>query len=821
MTPKPTTMTKHDYEFSQSYENDQRYLNDNDVIKSTTEKENLRQPQRQQQPQQQSRKKQLPKQQERNQEEEYEKHRNLYKQIRRLQEHDRGENVDNSDDHSNTLDISSLSLLSSSPRLVISEWEEQKHLQKQQTNQEELVSLAERKFSPIQMVDQCLDQEPHNALSNGHDHDRDHYHCFGNINRINQSRSKRWYVLSSSYKSLNTKNPIRDIVDPILQRSRTLQHQHMKDKEGELSEIKPFISLALGDPTAYSNPHLLPCPIAYQAIADNIVGYGGLSASDGTIKKTSFPSISTASYIEACGLLAARRAIASYHTNNEEDYSNVVIANGCSGALELLFTSFCDTPSGHRTIVLLPNPGFPLYQVIIESHTMMMDTNTQIRYYPLLSNRKWEIDLLSLENILRHETMKTTNDDTQNQGYILDEGHYIAPVHFVLLLNNPSNPTGVVYSRNHLVDILRLCNEYHVVVITDEIYGDLTFPPRPSSAYQITAVKSCSPIKPETLGNSNVVSHLNDDDDGVNHDYKNRTMTAPIFIPLIRLLRELQKQQEQVENNNKTSYEWNVPIVTASGLSKQFLIPGWRIGWIMFHDNKYGTLQEVYQGVKRLSQVILGSSHLIQAIIPRLLSSTVTKTTYHSDIDRVDRLKMISWKEQYHETMYQQMTCLCHEMKTIPGLSIPTLPNAAMYTMVKIHIGEYFDQNIIKNDIDFTRLLYEEENVLVLPGSCFFSGSNDRPYDNTKLTYRSGTSINHSTIVSKREVIDTTGTNITNENNICKLYRVDVHPDGSSSTSSSSVQDEYFFRIVFCAPCEQLMMATDRMRQFCKRHKRV
>ena len=45
-------------------------------------------------------------------------------------------------------------------------------------------------------------------------------------------------------------------------------------------------------------------------------------------------------------------------------------------------------------------------------------------------------------------------------------------------------------------------------------------------------------------------------------------------------------------------------------------------------------------------------------------------------------------------------------------------PQGAMYAMVRINL-EYFDTATIRNDIDFTKLLYQEENVVVLPGTCF------------------------------------------------------------------------------------------------------
>ena len=44
-----------------------------------------------------------------------------------------------------------------------------------------------------------------------------------------------------------------------------------------------------------------------------------------------------------------------------------------------------------------------------------------------------------------------------------------------ILVNNPSNPIGAVYTREHLGHIVALAGKYRVPVIADEIYGDLVF----------------------------------------------------------------------------------------------------------------------------------------------------------------------------------------------------------------------------------------------------------------------------------------------------------------------------------------------------------
>ena len=42
-----------------------------------------------------------------------------------------------------------------------------------------------------------------------------------------------------------------------------------------------------------------------------------------------------------------------------------------------------------------------------------------------------------------------------------------------LLLNNPSNPCGSVYSRQHLLDILAVAEKHRVPIISDEIYDGM------------------------------------------------------------------------------------------------------------------------------------------------------------------------------------------------------------------------------------------------------------------------------------------------------------------------------------------------------------
>lgn len=59
----------------------------------------------------------------------------------------------------------------------------------------------------------------------------------------------------------------------------------------------------------------------------------------------------------------------------------------------------------------------------------------------------------------------------------------------ILILNNPNNPTGLVYSRLELEEITDVCRKHEVLVISDEIYAQTT--------YEINKFVSMGRIYPE------------------------------------------------------------------------------------------------------------------------------------------------------------------------------------------------------------------------------------------------------------------------------------------------------------------------------------
>ena len=121
-----------------------------------------------------------------------------------------------------------------------------------------------------------------------------------------------------------------------------------------------------------------------------------------------------------------------------------------------------------------------------------------------------------------------------------------------------------------------------------------------------------------------------------------------------------------------------------------------------FTNSIVGSLQEVEKGAKRLAQVILGASHLAQSVVPPLLQ--------HGDP------AIQSWKTELRSVLESQAQFLCSRIAPCKGLEVLE-PGGAMYTTVRLNIDLFDDA--IKNDVDFTSLLLKEENLFVLPGSCF------------------------------------------------------------------------------------------------------
>ena len=124
------------------------------------------------------------------------------------------------------------------------------------------------------------------------------------------------------------------------------------------------------------------------------------------------------------------------------DSSNVaaMVTSGTAGALTLA----CLTILGPGDEIIVPDPYFVIYPTlarIAEAKAVLCDTYPDFR--------------MTAERIEKCITEKTK----------------------AVLINSPSNPTGVVLTEEEVADIALLCKDKGILLITDEIYDEFVFPP--------------------------------------------------------------------------------------------------------------------------------------------------------------------------------------------------------------------------------------------------------------------------------------------------------------------------------------------------------
>lgn len=124
-----------------------------------------------------------------------------------------------------------------------------------------------------------------------------------------------------------------------------------------------------------------------------------------------------------------------------------------------------------------------------------------------------------------------------------------------------------------------------------------------------------------------------------------------------------------VEYVSFMSLSHNVPILSCGGISKRFMVPGWRLGWIKIIDRGGAFEKEVRPGLSRLAMKLLGPCSLIQAALPHMFN--------HTPKEYFDRNMEIFRRNA--ELVYEGL-------KNAAGCS-PVMPAGTMYMMVSERVG--------------------------------------------------------------------------------------------------------------------------------------
>jgi len=293
--------------------------------------------------------------------------------------------------------------------------------------------------------------------------------------------------------------------------------------------------------------------------------------------------------------LSAVAAYLSRYLPYELSTGDIVLTAGCNHAIEIMMAVLA-MPGAN---VLLPRPGYPMYEARAALGGL------EFRHYNLLPDKGWEVDIEGVEALADENTV-------------------------AIVMVNPNNPCGSVYSYEHLTKIAETARKLGIMVICDEIYEHCTFGSKP-------------------------------------------------FVPM-GVFGEI------------------APVVTLGGISKRWMVPGWRLGWIAMTDPK-GILRKkkILESIIIYRGISVDPAAIIQGAIPQIIANT----------DDVFFTNAMNTMREAAEICYQRLKCM-------ECITCPHKPEGSMFVMVELDIS-YF--NGIDDDIDFCTKLAKEECVVICPGS--------------------------------------------------------------------------------------------------------
>ena len=192
-----------------------------------------------------------------------------------------------------------------------------------------------------------------------------------------------------------------------------------------ISDVSGIMKLTLGEPDFTTPDHVKEA--AKAAIDANQSHYTGMA-----------------------GLPALRQAAADflkskYHLFYNPD-NEILVTIGATEALSATLTAILEPGD----TVLLPAPAYPGYEPIVN----------------LVGAEIVEIDTTANDFVLTPEMLEKA---------ILEQGDKLKAV----LINYPTNPTGVTYSREQIKALADVLKKYDVFVVSDEVYSELTYSDEP------------------------------------------------------------------------------------------------------------------------------------------------------------------------------------------------------------------------------------------------------------------------------------------------------------------------------------------------------
>ncbi|MFB9315412.1 pyridoxal phosphate-dependent aminotransferase [Nocardioides plantarum] len=148
-------------------------------------------------------------------------------------------------------------------------------------------------------------------------------------------------------------------------------------------------------------------------------------------------------YSDSRGIFSARTAVAQYYQQRglkDTAVDDVFIGNGVSELISMVLQAFLD--DGNE--ILVPAPDYPLW-----TGAVTLSGGTAVHYL-CDEDDDWNPDLADIESKI--------TDHTQG-----------------IVIINPNNPTGAVYSKEIVDGLIDIARRHELVVFADEIYEKILF----------------------------------------------------------------------------------------------------------------------------------------------------------------------------------------------------------------------------------------------------------------------------------------------------------------------------------------------------------
>jgi aspartate/methionine/tyrosine aminotransferase len=295
-------------------------------------------------------------------------------------------------------------------------------------------------------------------------------------------------------------------------------------------------------------------------------------------------------YTPSPGIPAAREAVAADFAARGVPMTSdrVVLTAGTSEGIELALGALVDAEDE----VLVPVPTYPLYTAVCAK------IGARARYYRTDPDRGWLPDVDHIRSLISPRTR-------------------------ALVMIDPNNPTGAVYTTEVRRALLELADARNFVLLADEVYGDLAY-------------------------------------DG--------------SVPPVAKLNPA------------------APVISFSSLSKAYLAPGWRAGWLAV--GKSPRLDAVLAAILKLADGRLCSNGPMQHAVAAALTG--------------DRSHQVALRASLRE----RAELTTKRLNAIAGMSC-VAPTAAFYAMPRVALPKG------KTDEDYVLGLLRARGVLTVYGSGF------------------------------------------------------------------------------------------------------